>query len=142
MGNLQVDYVAQWGPSTAGQYVQTLSAVDISTGWWESEAIGGRSRAATQQGLDRIRHRLPYGIREIHPDNDTGMINDLLWRYCRKARIKMSRSRRYQKNDNAGCSQDALPARARVGADLSNSAEASAGAIRVFECDGLQRHME
>jgi hypothetical protein len=33
------------------------------------------------------------------------MINDLLWRYCQKAKIKMSRSRPYQKNDNAWVEQ-------------------------------------
>jgi len=33
------------------------------------------------------------------------MINDLLWRYCRKAKIKMSRSRPYKKNDNAWVEQ-------------------------------------
>src|ERR1022692_3735073 len=52
-----------------------------------------------------LRGRLPFRIREIHPDNDTGMINDLLWRYCQKAKIKMSRSRPYQKNDNAWVEQ-------------------------------------
>ena len=30
-----------------------------------------------------------------------GMINDLLWRCCRRARIRMSRPRPCQKNDNA-----------------------------------------
>jgi len=48
---------------------------------------------------------VPFRIREIHPDNDTGMINDLLWNYCRGARIKMSRSRPYKKNDNAWVEQ-------------------------------------
>ena len=42
---------------------------------------------------------------EIHPDNDTGMINKLMWDYCKKARIKMSRSRPYKKNDNAWVEQ-------------------------------------
>ena len=105
VGNLQVDYVAHCGRSTAGQYLHTISAADIATGWWEGEAITGRSQKATEEGLDRIRQRLPFRIREIHPDNDTGLINDLLWRYCRKAKIKMSRSRPYKKNDNAWVEQ-------------------------------------
>ena len=105
VGNLQLDYVAHCGRSTAGDYVHTISAADIATGWWEGEPIAGRSQAATEQGLERIRGRLPFRIREIHPDNDTGMINDLLWRYCQKAKIKMSRSRPYKKNDNAWVEQ-------------------------------------
>jgi hypothetical protein len=105
VGNLQVDYVAHCGRSTAGEYLHTISAADIATGWWEGEAITGRSQKATEEGMDRIRQRLPFRIREIHPDNDTGLINDLLWRYCRKAKIKMSRSRPYKKNDNAWVEQ-------------------------------------
>ena len=53
VGNLQVDYVLHCGRSTAGEYLHTLSAADIATGWWEGEAIAGRSQAATQEGLDR-----------------------------------------------------------------------------------------
>ncbi|MGH8338537.1 MAG: integrase catalytic domain-containing protein [Candidatus Acidiferrales bacterium] len=105
VGNVQVDYVAHCGTTAAGQYLHTISAVDIATGWWEGEAIAGRSQEATKEGLDKIRKRLPFRMREIHPDNDTGLINNLLWNYCQKARIKMSRSRPYQKNDNAWVEQ-------------------------------------
>ncbi len=105
VGNLRVDYVAHCGRATAGQYIHTLSAVDIATGWWEGEPIMGRSPEATRDGLDRVRKRLPLGVRELHSDHDTGMINDLLWRYCEKAKIKLSRSRPYQKNDNAWVEQ-------------------------------------
>jgi hypothetical protein len=105
LGNLQVDYVAHCGRSSGGEYVQTISTVDMASGWWEGQAIAGRSQRAPQEGLDRIRPRGPFRIREIHPDNDSGLINDLLWRYCQKARIRMSRSRPYQKNDNAWVEQ-------------------------------------
>src|SRR3989440_1512076 len=47
VGNLQVDYVVHCGRSTAGEYVHTLSAADIATGWWGGEAIMGRSQLAT-----------------------------------------------------------------------------------------------
>jgi hypothetical protein len=105
VGNVQVDYVEHCGRSTAGEYIHTLSAVDIASSWWEGEAITSRSQQATQEGLDAIRKRAPFRFLEIHPDNDSGMINGLLWGYCRKARIKMSRSRPYKKNDNAWVEQ-------------------------------------
>ena len=105
VGNVQVDYVEHCGRATAGDYIHTLSAVDIATSWWEGEAICSRSQQATKEGLDAIRKRVPFRIREIHPDNDSGLINGLLWRYCRGARIKMSRSRPYKKNDNAWVEQ-------------------------------------
>jgi hypothetical protein len=105
VGNVQVDYVCHCGRSTGGEYVHTISAVDIASGWWEGLAIAGRSQRATKEGLDRIRSRCPFRILEIHPDNDSGLINDLLFRYCRQARIRMSRSRPYKKNDNAWVEQ-------------------------------------
>ena len=83
----------------------TLSATDIATGWWEGRPQLGRSQKATQESLERIRKRLPFRVREVHPDNDSGILNDLLWNYCRRRRIAMSRSRPYQKNDNAWVEQ-------------------------------------
>lgn len=105
IGNLQVDYVLHSGRSPGGEYLHTISAVDIATSWWEAEPILRRTQQNTRDGMDRIRKRLPFRVLEIHPDNDTGMINDLLWQYCKNARIKMSRSRPYKKNDNAWVEQ-------------------------------------
>lgn len=105
VGNLQLDYVLHCGRTTAGEYVVTLSATDIATGWWEGRAQMGRSQKATQDSVIAIRARLPFRVRELHPDNDSGILNDLLWNYCRRHRIGMSRSRPYQKNDNAWVEQ-------------------------------------
>jgi hypothetical protein len=105
VGNLQLDYVLHCGRSTAGEYLLTLSATDIATGWWEGRPQLGRSQKATQESLAQIRRRLPFQVREVHPDNDSGILNDLLWNYCRRHRIRMSRSRPYQKNDNAWVEQ-------------------------------------
>ncbi len=105
VGNVQVDYVAHCGRSTGGEYAHTISAVDIATGWWEGVAICRRSQLATEQGVEQIRQRTPFRIRELHPDNDSGLLNDLLWRYCRRWRIRLSRSRPYRKNDNAWVEQ-------------------------------------
>jgi hypothetical protein len=106
VGNVQVDYVEHCGRSMAGEYVHTLSAVDIaSSWWWEGEPMAQRTQEATQAGMTAIRQRLPFRIREIHPDNDRRMINDLLWRYCRRTHIRISRSRPYKKNDNAWVEQ-------------------------------------
>jgi hypothetical protein len=105
VGNLQVDFVVHGGRSGAGEYVHTLSAVDIASGWWEGEPQMGRSQKATEAGFDAARQRFPFRVREMHPDNDPALLNDLLWKYCRKRRIAMSRSRPYEKNDNAWVEQ-------------------------------------
>ena len=105
VGNLQLDYVLHCGRSAAGEYVVTLSATDIATGWWEGSAQMGRSQHATQESVERILQRMPFRVLEVHPDNDSGILNDLLWNYFRKRRIGMSRSRPYMKNDNAWVEQ-------------------------------------
>ena len=56
----------------------------------------GRSQKASEASFDAVRQRLPFRVRELHPDNDSALLNDLLWKYCRKRRIAMSRSRPYE----------------------------------------------
>lgn len=59
-GNLQVDYVEHCGRSTAGEYLHTVSTVDIASAWWEPEVITARSQEATREALDTIRKRVPF----------------------------------------------------------------------------------
>jgi hypothetical protein len=105
IGNLQVDFVAHCGRSSAGDYIYTISVVDIATNWWEGRAIPVRSQQATKQALSEMQLRFPFRIRELHPDNDSALVNDLLWDWCRGQRIRLSRSRPYKKNDNAWVEQ-------------------------------------
>ncbi|MGO9096171.1 MAG: hypothetical protein ACLQGV_13185, partial [Bryobacteraceae bacterium] len=90
IGNLQVDFVPHCGRSTGGDYIHTLSGVDIATNWWEGQAIPVRSQHATREGLNQMRPRFPFRIRELHSDNDSALVNDLLLAWCRQARIRMS----------------------------------------------------
>jgi len=104
-GNLQIDYVAHCGQSLAGSFLWTLSVVDIATNWWEGGVVVDRTQHATRKELDRIRLQLPFRIRELHPDNDSSLINHLLVDYCRRNDIALSRSRPYKKNDNCWVEQ-------------------------------------
>lgn len=87
------------------RYIHTVSVVDIATNWWEGQAIAVRSQHATKEALGGIRGRFPFRIRELHPDNDSALVNDLLWDWCRQEGILLSRSRPYRKNDNAWVEQ-------------------------------------
>ena len=60
LGNIQTDLVEHCGQSARGEYLNTISNTDISTGWWEGEAIMGRGQIPTQEGLDRARKRFPF----------------------------------------------------------------------------------
>jgi hypothetical protein len=100
LGNIQIDLVEHCGQSAAGQFVNTLSVTDISSGWWEGEAVMGKGQERTFQGLQRTRNRSPFPWREIHSDNGTEFINWHLLKYTLKERLDFSRSRPYKKNDN------------------------------------------
>ena len=100
VGNLGIDLVEHCGSSKKGKYINTLSVTEISSGWWEGEAIMSRGQYPTLEGLKRARKRAPFEWLEIHPDNDSAFINAHLYQYCQKEGIKFSRSRPNKKNDN------------------------------------------
>jgi hypothetical protein len=100
LGNIQIDLVEHCGQSTRGEYINTLSTTDITSGWWEAEAVMGRSQEAVFNGLKELRNRFPFLFKEIHSDNGTEFINWHLFRYTQKEELGFSRSRPNKKNDN------------------------------------------
>jgi len=101
VGYVEMDLVFHCGASTAGDFISSLSAVEISSGWWEAEAILGRAQGRTFEALKAIRERTPYDWLGIDSDNDQMFINHHLLRYCEKEGLEFTRSRPYRKNDNA-----------------------------------------
>jgi len=100
IGNEQVDFVESCGASASGEYVNNLSVCDISSSWWEGEAIMGKGQQRALLGLDSCRKRTPFEWKEFHPDNGTNLLNFAVYAYAEKEGLKFSRSRPYHKNDN------------------------------------------
>ena len=100
VGQVEIDLVEHCGASASGQFVNSVSIVDVATGWWEGEAIMGRAQGRTFDALTAIRERMPFDWIEMHPDNDSTFINWHLVKYAEKEGIIFSRSRPYRKNDN------------------------------------------
>ena len=44
IGHTEVDFVESNGNSSSGEYVNNLSVVEVGTGWWEGEAVMGKSQ--------------------------------------------------------------------------------------------------
>jgi hypothetical protein len=101
VGYLEADLVAHCGSSAAGQYINTLSLTEISSGWWEGQAIMGKGQSATLEALKKLRARTPFDWRGLDSDNGGEFINTPLWKYCIEEKIEFTRSREYHKNDNA-----------------------------------------
>jgi hypothetical protein len=99
-GQIQIDAVEHCGQSAAGDFVNTVSVTDISSHWWEGEAIIGQGKARTVEALKIIRNRFPLKWSEIHPDNGTAFLNYFLYDYAKETNLKFSRSRAFRKNDN------------------------------------------
>jgi hypothetical protein len=104
-GFMEIDLVAHCGNTTEGQYLNTLTCTDISTGWTDVTALPHRSPEAVSAAIHLMRQRLPFPLLGIDSDNGTEFINDLLYRYCLDEKITFTRSRPYQKNDQAHVEQ-------------------------------------
>ena len=101
-GHFEVDLVHHCGPATSGEYVHTLQMVDVALGWSERVAVLGRGQRAMEGGFGHILERVPFAIRQLHPDNGPEFLNDHLIRFWgeRIVGLRLSRSRANYKNDN------------------------------------------
>ena len=104
-GFLEIDLVAHCGQSVEGQFVNTLTCVDISTGWVECLAVLTRNKQTVFEAIKTMRTRLPFALLGIDSDNGSEFINDLLFQYCQYQQITFTRSRPYRKNDQAHVEQ-------------------------------------
>jgi len=94
-GHFEVDLVHHCGPTASGEYVCTIQMVDVATGWVELRAVLGRSYLVMQDAFLQILKRLPFAIKEIHPDNGSEFFNHNLLRFWRQnfPHLRISRSR-------------------------------------------------
>lgn len=104
-GFLEIDLVAHCGQTTEGTYLNTLTATDIATGWTECLALPNKTQFAVSQAIGELRHSLPFPLLGLDSDNGSEFINDTLYRYCLSEQITFTRSRPYQKNDQAHVEQ-------------------------------------
>jgi transposase InsO family protein len=100
-GFVEIDLVAHCGETAAGQFIYTLTAVDVSTGWTECFAIPNRAQTSVSDAIKALRIRLPFPLLGIDSDNGSEFINNHLFQYCLKEKITFTRSRPYKKNDQA-----------------------------------------
>lgn len=83
----------------AGEFVHTLDATDIATGWTECAAITNKGQLAVLAALQSLRERFPFPLLGIDSDNGSAFLNARLLRYCRDEELTFTRCRAYHKND-------------------------------------------
>ena len=106
-GWMEADTVAHCGGNMAGNFVWSLTVTDILTQWTEVRAMWNRGAAGCLERVEEAVQSLPFVIRGVDVDNGPEFLNWHLYHYCRQAQpaISFTRSRPYQKNDQAHVEQ-------------------------------------
>jgi hypothetical protein len=100
-GFCEVDMVAHGGTSVAGSFIQTLTMVDIATGWTECLPLLTREGSLVVEAINRAQSLFPWLLRGVDFDNDSAFMNDVVVPWCREQKLEVTRSRAYKKNDQA-----------------------------------------
>jgi transposase InsO family protein len=106
-GWFEADTVAHCGGSMEGCFAYTLTFTDTDSQWTELRAIWNRGGYATTQRVQEIEQMLPFLVKGVNTDNGPEFLNGHLIRHfkARDVVVPQSRSRPYQKNDNARVEQ-------------------------------------
>ena len=100
-GFCEVDMVAHGGTSVAGSFIQTLTMVDVATGWTECMPLVTRESGLVVQAMERAQSLFPWLVLGADFDNDSAFMNEVVVPWCRSQNIEVTRSRAYKKNDQA-----------------------------------------
>jgi Integrase core domain len=100
-GFCEIDMVAHGGTSVAGSFIQTLTMVDVATGWTECLPLVTREGSLVVEAIKRAQSLFPWIILGADFDNDSAFMNDIVVPWCRAHKIEVTRSRAYKKNDQA-----------------------------------------
>lgn len=106
-GHVAADTVAHCGDDMSGTFAWSLTVTDRLTGWTENRAAMSKQAKELQKALVSIESTTPFRFKSIQTDCGTEFLNYAIMRYFhnRTAPVLMSRSRPYQKNDNAHVEQ-------------------------------------
>ncbi|WP_271580784.1 hypothetical protein [Bradyrhizobium sp. CCBAU 45389] len=83
-GFCEVDMVAHGGTSVAGSFIQTLTMVDVATGWTECLPLLTREGSLVVEAINRAQNLFPWLLRGVDFDNDSAFMNDVVVPWCRE----------------------------------------------------------
>ena len=132
-GFCEIDMVAHGGTSVAGSFIQTLTMVDVATGWTECLPLVARDSGLVVEAIKRAQSLFPWLLRGADFDNDTTFMNDVVVPWCRAQKIEVTRSRAYKKNDQAFVEQkNGAVVRRLVGYGRFEGVEAAQAMARLY----------
>jgi len=133
-GFWQIDTVHHCGQATQGQYLHTLTATDVASGWIELRSLLNNAHKWTFQALSQIKTTALLPVLEFHSDNGCEFINNATEIWCKDNGIPFTRSRDHKKNDNCFVEQkNGAVVRGYVGYDRLEGFQEQALLAAVYE---------
>ncbi len=131
-GFMEVDLVAHTQDSARGEFLYTLCAVDVYSGWTELFALRNRAQKWTFEAISEMKKILPFPLLGIDSDNGSEFINAHFLRYCKENGITFTRSRPFKKNDNCYVEQKNYSAVRRFVGYLRHDTEEELAILKEF----------
>ena len=133
-GFWQIDTVHHCGQATSGQYLHTLTATDVASGWIELRSLLNNAHKWTFEALSNIKTSSLLPVLEFHSDNGSEFINNATEIWCKDNGIPFTRSRDHKKNDNCFVEQkNGAVVREYVGYDRLEGFQEQALLAAVYE---------
>ena len=100
-GVIEADTVAHCGPTLIGEFARTLTMTDLVTGWTENCSIRNNASKWIVDGIEALQQRFPFDMVIFDSDCGGEFINHDVAAWLQARDIEQTRSRPYQKNDQA-----------------------------------------
>lgn len=100
-GVIEADTVAHCGPTLIGEFARTLTMTDLMTGWTENHSIRNNAAKWILAGVEELQARFPFPMTVFDSDCGGEFINHDVADWLQDRDIAQTRSRPYQKNDQA-----------------------------------------
>lgn len=100
-GVIEADTVAHCGPTLIGEFARTLTMTDLVTGWTENHSIRNNASKWIIAGIEELQARFPFPLVVFDSDCGGEFINHEVAGWLQARDIEQTRSRPYQKNDQA-----------------------------------------
>lgn len=100
-GVIEADTVAHCGPTLIGEFARTLTMTDLVTGWTENHSIRNNASKWILEGVEELQACFPFAMVIFDSDCGSEFINHDVAAWLQARDIEQTRSRPYQKNDQA-----------------------------------------
>ena len=134
-GFMQVDTVHHCNDRDSGEFLLTLTAADVASGWIELFALPNKAHTWALRSMQSLQSSLPFPLLELHSDNGSEFVNrdTVNWRDVAKT-LLLTRSRPRHKNDNCFVEQkNGAVVRNYIGFARFDSQEEYAALAKVYQ---------